>query len=411
MTGVALASLASMPPPVVVEYLLVGGGGGGGISKLAAAGGGGGGEGKNANAIVAPGDTWTITVGAGGTAWNYFAPYFCPSVTLSQSTGGDATCISPLNIWANGGGFGAGNCTYPVASPFGTAWSGSGNWIVPNVPPFNGGGVGGGGSICQNPTGVYSNRLPARPGNVACQGSGSGGCGANNNSPLAPPITVTPIFGTGGTPSGGCWRIGGGGGGGAIPPALGNNGTNGTFSGGSPGNNLIVGGGGGGAGFFVPWAGEPAGAYYGGGGGGGVKNNLRPLCPGGTTPLFRCQDNRIRDDSGPGGIGGGGTGPREDYSPAGVGYGITQAVQTPPGNFRFGEANRGGGGSGSGSTCASPSIVDCTTVQVGAFGGSGVAFIRYPANFRLAVTTGNPTVSVKDGYIIYKFTGSGTIQF
>lgn len=410
MTGVALASLASMPPPVVVEYFIVGGGGGGGFSCLSAGGGGGGGEGKNANAIVAPGDTWTITVGAGGTSWNYFNPYLCPG-TLNEPTSGGCSCITPLNICAGGGGRGGGNCTYPVAPPYATAYFGS-EGALPGTPPFRGGGVGGGGSICQSAPCAFSNRIPGRPSMASQPGSGAGGCGVNNNPPLVPPGTTTPTFGAGGTPSGGCWRVGGGGGGGNIPPALGNNGTNGTFSGGSASNNLIICGGAGGAGFFVPWAGEPAGAYYGGGGGGGVKNNLRTNCPGGTAPLFRCQDNRIDNNSGPGGLGGGGTGPREDYSPAGVGFGITQAtLNTPPGNFRFGEANTGGGASGSGSTCSSPPNVNNNSVQSGAFGGSGVAFIRYPANFRLAVTTGNPTVSVKDGYIIYKFTGSGTIQF
>lgn len=407
MTGVALASLSSMPPPVVVEYLLVGGGGGGGISFRAAGGGGGGGEGQNANAIVAPGDTWTITVGAGGTAWNYYCgcPLNAPVYALPSD--GGASCIAPLNIVALGGNYGAGNCLYALNSAI---WAGK----QPSVPPF-GGGVGGGGSICVSPPGNSSNRFPGRTTGIA--GSGGAGCGANNNLPLYPTSSITPVFGTGAAPLGGCWRVGGGGGGGSIPPALGNSGTTGIFTGGTPPltgfacSNLMVCAGAGGNGFTIPWAGT-----FGGGGGGAVRNNVRTGCSGGTPPLFRCWDNRICDGSGPGGTGGGGLGPRENFGPASCGYGMVQAIApiTIPGGenaARFGQTNTGGGAGGSGSTCASPPNAAMQDMQVGAFGGSGVAFVRYPANFRLAVTTGNPTVTIENGYIVYKFTGSGTIQF
>ncbi|NBO36614.1 hypothetical protein EBU91_03645, partial [bacterium] len=90
MTGVVLASLASLPPPTVVEYLLVAGGGAGGLSYLAAGGGGGGGEGQNATVIVQPGDSWTITVGAGGTGYNIFPPVFQPLIIL-PTAGNDSS--------------------------------------------------------------------------------------------------------------------------------------------------------------------------------------------------------------------------------------------------------------------------------------------------------------------------------
>lgn len=407
MTGVVLASLASLPPPTVVEYLLVGGGGAGGLSYLAAGGGGGGGEGQNATVIVQPGDNWTITVGAGGTGYNIFASL--PSIVLP--TIGGSTCISPLGVEARGGGVGSGNCgAWPVTSTSPPIiWSGP---FQPSVPPF-GGGQGGGGGVCQAaPLTVVSNRFPQQT--LPSAGKGGGGCGTTNGTPPNPPQRSTPVFGWS-TSNGGCWRVGGGGGSGAVPPANGNAGTTAIFTGGTPPlgpstcSNLMLCAGAGGDGFTISWAGT-----FGGGGGGGVRNNIRPNCAGGTPPLFRQFDNRICDNSGPGGAGGGGSGPR--FSPDNT---ITYLSYLTP-NYGSGAPNTGGGGAGAGSSCQVPLSppgsaawgCDTRSVQSVGLGGSGIAYVRYPANYRLALaTTGSPTITVENGYIVYKFTGSGSITF
>jgi len=405
MTGVVLASLASLPPPTVVEYLLVAGGGAGGLSYLAAGGGGGGGEGQNATVIVQPGDSWTITVGAGGTGYNIFPPVFQPLIILP--TAGNDSSISPLGIVAKGGGAGAGNCgSWPVNSTSPPIL-----WSVPFQTPGSpfGGGQGGGGGVCQAaPLTAVSNRFPQQT--LPSPGKGGGGCGTTNGTAPNPPQRGTPVFGYS-TSNGGCWRIGGGGGSGAVPPANGNAGTTATFTGGTPPlgpstcSNLMLCAGAGGDGFTISWAGT-----FGGGGGGGVRNNIRPNCAGGTPPLFRCFDNRICDNSGPGGSGGGGTGPRF-VSPDFAFYLSTSGTGT---------VNTGGGGAGAGSTCMVPLSppgtaawgCDTRSVQSVGTGGSGVAFVRYPANYRLAIaTTGAPTITIENGYIVYKFTGSGSITF
>jgi hypothetical protein len=65
-----------------------------------------------------------------------------------------------------------------------------------------------------------------------------------------------------------------------------------------------------------------------------------------------------------------------------------------------GTANTGGGAGGGNNTGSSVA------------GGSGVVILRYPDNFKDAVsTTGSPTFTTTGGYKIYTFTGSGSITF
>jgi hypothetical protein len=45
-------------------------------------------------------------------------------------------------------------------------------------------------------------------------------------------------------------------------------------------------------------------------------------------------------------------------------------------------------------------------------GGSGIVIIRYPSSYKLAAsTTGSPTQTSANGYIIYTWTSSGSITF
>jgi hypothetical protein len=65
----------------------------------------------------------------------------------------------------------------------------------------------------------------------------------------------------------------------------------------------------------------------------------------------------------------------------------------------YSDYNSGGGGGGS------------SPYSTGAAGGSGVVIVRHSNIFRQATVTGSPTITTSGGYIIYKFTGSGTIQW
>ena len=61
----------------------------------------------------------------------------------------------------------------------------------------------------------------------------------------------------------------------------------------------------------------------------------------------------------------------------------------------------GGGGGGGGST----------NQPAGASGGSGVVILKYSVSLKPAITTGSPTITITNGYRIYKFNSSGTITF
>ncbi len=104
--------------------------------------------------------------------------------------------------------------------------------------------------------------------------------------------------------------------------------------------------------------------YYAGGGGGSAQN-------GGAA-------------SGSGGLGGGGNA----GNPAGD--------KGHPG--QNGQPGTGGGG-GAGNR------------SMGGHGGSGVVILRYPSKYAPALTTGNPIVTIANGYRIYKYLGNGSITF
>jgi len=93
--------------------------------------------------------------------------------------------------------------------------------------------------------------------------------------------------------------------------------------------------------------------------------------------------------------GGGGGGGRSTSGTSGAGGNGGGGA----GASNAGTANTGGGGGGS------------LPFSTGAAGGSGVVIIRHSNAYGQATVTGSPTITTSGGYIIYKFTGSGTIRW
>lgn len=178
-----------------------GGGAGGGVSAAFASkgggGGGGGGYNKISNFSVIPGNTYSITVGAGGSA-------------SSGGDGGDGgnSFIGSSDCLAYGGKGGKANN--------GAGGSGgNGLYKGGNGKNGSGGNSGGGGSSAG--TGINGNNATGRPGASAVTGGGNGGDGGNGYANGA----------TGGDP--------GGGGGGAECGGLG-----GWFSGGDGHRGKVI---------------------------------------------------------------------------------------------------------------------------------------------------------------------------
>jgi hypothetical protein len=207
-----------------VQVLVVGGGGGGGWH-----GGGGGGAGGlnySASYAVTPGNSYTVTVGAGGLG----------GVNGSVPTSGTNSSFDTLS--AVGGGHG-GYSTY--AAHFAAAAGGSGGGGYADTPFLTGGagtpGQGNAGANAASGVGGYSGG-----------GGGAGTAGSTQNGGNG--LDYSSIFGTGYGASG--WFAGGGGAGGWISAAAGTGGTGGGGAGapsaGSAANGLANTGGGGGGG-------------------------------------------------------------------------------------------------------------------------------------------------------------------
>jgi len=209
-----------------IDYLIVGGGGGGGADN---GGGGGGGGMLTGSASVTPGNSLSISVGAGGAAGTGVHP--------NSTRGGDG---GPSSLSITGGAL---------------------------IASASGGGGGGAGQVTS--TGVNLN--PGRPG-------GSGGGGAGESSSAAPGGSGVAGQGTSGGAGASVGGGGGGGGGGAASTGLNGSGKAGG-NGGAGRTSTITGrtttfaGGGGGAGDLVS---DPQG--LGGLGGGGNAGN--PATPG-----------------------------------------------------------------------------------------------------------------------------------
>ena len=244
----------------------------------------------------------------------------------------------------------------------------------------NGGGGGAGGLLTQTNATVSSFKIY----NVVVGGGGAGtgnaGAKGGQGADSSFESIATALGGGGGGSQNNCGGVSGGSGGGggsnggcgagAGTPGQGNDGAqnNGAFGGGGGGGAGAPGQGGaranGGNGLESSISGSPT--YYAGGGGGGGSNGSG-------------------SQGGAGGLGGGGAGA------------YNWASAATAGSPNTGGGGGGGGGGGAGGSSAS--------------GGSGIVIIRYPNYQPLATVTGNPTFENKDGYYIYTFTGSGTIQF
>jgi hypothetical protein len=213
-------------------------------------------------------------------------------------------------------------------------------------------------------------------------GAGAGGAGYSYQTinPVAG-VTYTITVGSGGT-------------GATTMNSVGSNGTSSSVSGGAV-NITTTGGYGDGLNSNASGNGNAAGtgSDYIGGGGGGAGAAAVGNGPGGngilvTSGYFSNNSNYY------GGGGGGGVANGNPAKPGGLGGGGASA--TP------GTTNTGGGGGG-GSVMASTN---------GGNGGSGTVIIRYLDAYSLpTATTGSPTLTMANGYIIYQFTSSGTITF
>jgi hypothetical protein len=187
--------------------------------------------------------------------------------------------------------------------------------------------------------------------------------------------------------------IGGGGGGAysaAAPTSGGSGGGAGTWTGAATGGAGTTGQGNAG-GAVSGAANSPPYAGSGGGGAGGVGQSANPGNGGiglqsnitGTVLYY---------------AGGGGGGGNSANGSGGLGGGAPGKNGT--GAALSGNTNTGGGGGGGGSTQSGP----------GGAGGSGVVILRHPSNFANATTTG-ANVTSANGYTVYTFNQSGTINF
>ena len=220
-----------------ITYLIVAGGGGGGtqVSSTLNAGGGGGGGVLTGTAVVTPGVSYTITVGAGGGTQTNGANSsiagtgFTTLTAVGGGAGGGTTDNQP---GSNGGSGGGGEARGGTGTAGGTAVSGQGTagGTGSNGGSYVGGGGGGAGGAGINGS-ISGNGGPGLAsyitGVLAYYGAGGGG-GGNNG-----------IVGVGGA--------GGGGKGGsnftALNPTAGTTNTGG--GGGGSGNNFGVGAAGG----------------------------------------------------------------------------------------------------------------------------------------------------------------------
>lgn len=187
----------------VIVYGCGGGGGGGaGVNTPTAAGGGSGGSGaigRTALISVTPGNTYTITVGAGGAA---------------SSFGGDSSFGSLITFrGAKGGANGGGS----------TGWAGNVDTTYSTGSGFGGGSSssGGTGSLSSGFSGGTGGTDASNGGGGGGGGAGESGNGANGGN------GGFPVGGLGGSPSANSGG-GGGGGGGSVGSSSGGGGAGGS---------------------------------------------------------------------------------------------------------------------------------------------------------------------------------------
>ena len=247
-----------------VSAVAVGGGGGGQVSRgtsgggeVSASGGGGGGLGWKNNIAVTPGNSYTVSVGAGGTAGTIVGDQV--STRASGGIGGTSYFISTDTV--SGGGGGAGDDDGGASGTFTGDGGGAGGAGSSRVSNWDGGGGGGAGGY--SGTGGSSD---FGAGNNPATNSGGGGGGASRE--YDPGV------------AGGFTSIGGNGGGVGLrgKGADGVGGGTGQFSGGSTAPSGTAGSlgsgqthGGGGAGAMWPFLDGGATRSANAGGSGGVR--------------------------------------------------------------------------------------------------------------------------------------------
>jgi hypothetical protein len=218
-----------------VSAVCVGAGGGG---FRDGGGGGGGGLAWVNNIAVVPGQSYTVVVGAGGTAGQ----------AIAVTAGGDSYFISRDIVKGGGGAAGVGTSGFVGGA--------GGTFFVTGTAVSQGGGIGGAG-------GAFNISLTTGLGGAGQGGNSGGGGGAGGYAGAG---------GNGGaadTGPGNNGAGGGGGGGGASTQVYGNG--NGTLSGGAGGGVGIFGQGANGTGGFGTsvYTSAPGGGGGGSGGGGG----------------------------------------------------------------------------------------------------------------------------------------------
>jgi hypothetical protein len=185
---------------VTVECWGGGGAGGGNASSNGTGGGGGGGAyRKTINVSVVPGNSYTITVGAGGV----------PNV--SAGLGGTSSAVLVSTVTAAGGNGGTFTGTSGVGGTGGTGGTlNGGNGSNGSSGNFGGGGGGSAGTANSGNSVVGS-----ATGATAVTGGGAGGNGANGGNGDGSPGSA-PGGGGGGVRAGGTTRTGGNGGVGKV---------------------------------------------------------------------------------------------------------------------------------------------------------------------------------------------------
>jgi len=261
-----------------VDYLLVAGGGGGGGPQGGLGGGGAGGLIYTSNYPVTPGNTITVTIGAGGIG--------ATSSTLVGGAGGNSTISAGTTITAVGGGQGGAAFSpvpqYPLSAGY-PGGSGGGGSTVNEFGKAGGSGYGYPSPAQQGYPGGSSNPAPTGYGSNGAGGGGggAGGTGANATPSKNGDGGIGASYSISGTST---YYAGGGGGGGSVATTPGDNGPQGKggLGGGGPGGygqypsdttnqggtaaNVNTGGGGGGA----RGNGPPGSLGIGGSGGSGV---------------------------------------------------------------------------------------------------------------------------------------------
>jgi hypothetical protein len=217
-----------------VEYLVVGGGGGGGSYG---GGGGAGGFRTAAGYAVTPGNTYTVTVGAGGvggTSNNRGTNGGDSVFSGITSLGGGGGGSSGTNNGRNGGSGGGGERSTGSGGT-GTAGQGNNGAAGRGSSPYYGGGGGGASAVGTSGSGTTA---------------GSGGAGTSSS---ISGVSVTYAGGGGGSATSGTAGSGGSGGGGngAVGNAAGSNGAANTGGGGGGGGSNPNNGGAGGSGIVI----------------------------------------------------------------------------------------------------------------------------------------------------------------